>query len=396
MQYCWRHLISMLLATRACFIIIAVSESAADEVVKAPVVNQWAGEDEAEDDGQMNTRNDMQWWSSSLMFGFSLFTPPAAPDAWDAEPEEKPAKDSTPVLPVEKQKVRSERLWSCKSCDKSSARLFTTIACACFFFCGQVVTKRALAKKEEEERKMAERQAAAARNDPSQAAAERERLRRMEEDRDAALAGDLFGAEHTRTEKDPAGSQVDYQGAEAAAAAAALNPMAAAAPAPATASAASASAAAAGGVVSAALLKPGARIDELVLDTDADVTRFVSDFGKRLEKLGKSALASKKVLALISGVMEEAVKVGVLRVDEVGELKRIATVRHNDMNTKMKKGDKKKVAAAAAKPVVALARNAFMVRQREQRADCFFFHFWRSHRAFGFRLLDLVLFCAAW
>jgi len=280
-------------------------ETAADEIVKAPVViNKWAGEDEVEED---------------------------APDAWDAEPEEKPVVAKVSTVPVESQKV---------------------------------IHKRQVAKKEEEERRIAEKQNAANKNDPSHAAAERERLRRMEEDRDAALAGDLFGAEHVRTANDVVGSQVDSQGAAAAAAAAALNPMAAAVPIPAASvsgSNDSASVVSSGLVVPAGLLKPGARIDELILDTDADVQRLILELGKRFEKLGKSVLASKKILNIISGVMEESVKIGVLRMDEVGELKRIVTVRHNDMNTKLKKGDKKKPAAAAAtKPVVALARNAFM------------------------------------
>lgn len=110
-----------------------------------------------------------------------------------------------------------------------------------------------------------------------------------------------------------------------------------------------------------ALLKAGARIEEVALDTDAEVAKFVLDFGARLEKLGKSALASKKIAKLISSLTDETIKLGVLRTDDVGELKRQMTVKHNDMTAKQKKGDKKGVnAKAAAKPVVALARNAFM------------------------------------
>jgi len=256
------------------------------------VVNQWEGEDEDDAD---------------------------APDAWDADPEDKPK--AAAVTPAEKQKV---------------------------------ITKRALAKKEEEERRAAEKQAAAQRNDPNFGAAERERLRKMELDRDAALAGDLFGSDNLRDAKD-ASSELPGSHAAALAAAEALNPMAAAA-APAAAAASSSNVAS----ISNSALKAGARIEEIALDSDADVAKFVTEFGKRLEKLGKTQMASKKVLSVIVGVMEESVKLGVLRIDEVGELKRLATVRHNDLNAKVKKGDKKKPAAAAAKPVVALARNAFM------------------------------------
>ncbi len=123
------------------------------------------------------------------------------------------------------------------------------------------------------------------------------------------------------------------------------------------------------------------------MDTDADVAKFVSDFGKRLEKLGKTQLASKKVLSLLSGLMEESVKLGVLRIDEVGELKRLATVRHNDLNAKVKKGDKKKPAAQAAKPVVALARNAFMVSTRTRQCTPNY----RTHAGDAWRCRQLTL-----
>jgi len=269
-------------------------ESAADEVQAAPVVNQWAGEDEDDD---------------------------AAPDAWDADPEEPKAKGPELQAPEKK----------------------------------KAVTKRALAKKEEEERRLAEKMAAAQRADPNFGAAERERLRKMELDRDTALAGDLFGAESLAKPSEASSDlpQASNSFAAAAAAAEELNPMAAA-------PAAAASSSAAAAVPANAALKAGARIEEVALDTDADVTRFVSDLGKRIEKLGKTQLSSKKVLSLLTQLVEESVKVGVLRIDEVGELKRIVTVKHNDMNAKIKKGDKKKATAAAAKPVVALARNAFM------------------------------------
>jgi hypothetical protein len=50
-----------------------------------------------------------------------------------------------------------------------------------------------------------------------------------------------------------------------------------------------------------------------------------------------------------------------LRTINVSELKRIMTVKHNELTTKQKKGDKKGAnKTATAKPVVALARNAFM------------------------------------
>jgi hypothetical protein len=114
-----------------------------------------------------------------------------------------------------------------------------------------------------------------------------------------------------------------------------------------------------------AALKVGARIEEVELDTDAQVDKFISELGRRLEKLGKSALASKKIAKIISNLTEETIKLGVLRLDDVGELKRIMTVKHNDMTTKQKKGDKKGASKAApAKPTVALARNAFMVSLR--------------------------------
>lgn len=173
----------------------------------------------------------------------------------------------------------------------------------------------------------------------------------MEEDRDAALAGDLFGMDSLKARE--ATSDLPQLSAAAASAAQAASP-----------SAADSSSSSA--IPANAALKAGARIEEAVLDTDKDVDKFVADLGKRLEKLGKSALASKKILKLITGVVDETIKLGVLRLDEVGELKRIANVRHNDMTAKMKKGDKKKPTAAAAKPVVALARNAFMVSTSAQ------------------------------
>lgn len=167
----------------------------------------------------------------------------------------------------------------------------------------------------------------------------------MEEDRDAALAGDLFGMDSMKPRE--ATSELPQLSAAAASAAQSASP--------------SAAASSSSAIPANAALKAGARIEEAVLDTDKDVEKFVADLGKRLEKLGKSSLASKKILKLITGVVDETIKLGVLRLDEVGELKRIANVRHNDLTAKMKKGDKKKPTAAAAKPVVALARNAFMV-----------------------------------
>jgi hypothetical protein len=169
-------------------------------------------------------------------------------------------------------------------------------------------------------------------------------LRQLELDRDAALAGDLFGAESIK----PSTATSDVPKPSAAASS----------PSPAAAAAAPASASRV--VPDNAALKAGARLEEAALDTDADVDKFVADLGKRLEKLGKSALASKRIAKLIAGVTEESIKLGVLRMDDVGELKRIMTVKHNDMNAKIKKGDKKKTTAAANKPTVQIARNAFM------------------------------------
>jgi hypothetical protein len=336
-------------------------ETAADEAVQAPVVNQWAGEDEDDGDGQcprhaavrrevvrdcggvlvagtMRALADESMISHTVFCG-SCCAARTAPAAWDAEPEEP--KEKGPALEAPEKK--------------------------------KAVTKRALAKKEEEERRLAERLAQQQKDDPNFGAAERERLRKMELDRDAALAGDLFGAESMAKPGDASSNLPQASSnnsfAAAAAAAEALNPLAAASPAPA------AAAAAASGLPTNAALKAGARVEEVALDTDADVTRFVGDLGKRLEKLGKTQMSSKKVLSLLSQLMEESVKIGVLRLDEVGELKRIVTVKHNDMNAKVKKGDKKKATAAAAKPVVALARNAFMVShslhaKRSSSASC--------------------------
>jgi hypothetical protein len=193
-------------------------------------------------------------------------------------------------------------------------------------------------------------QAKAQLDDPNYGHAERERLRRLEEDRDAALAGDLFGSESVRP-KDVSSDLPGTVGAKAAAAASSS----------ATAASSASSSSSSSIVVANAELKVGARIEEAVLDTDADVEKFVSDLGKRLEKLGKSAMASKKIAKLISSLTEETIKLGVLRMDDVGELKRIMTVKHNELTTKQKKGDKKGAnKTAMAKPVVALARNAFM------------------------------------
>ena len=188
--------------------------------------------------------------------------------------------------------------------------------------------------------------------DPNYGAAERERLRRLEAERDAALAGDLFGVEAIK----PRDASSDLPGSNKSAAASSSASSAAAAASAAPASAAFSSSSA---VVPASLLKVGARLDEAALETDADVDRFIAELGRRLERLGKSVLASKKILKLTAGIMDESVKLGLLRMDEVGELKRMATVKHNEMTTKLKKGDKKKpTAAAAAAPK--LARNAFM------------------------------------
>jgi hypothetical protein len=246
----------------------------------APVVNQWADEDASDSE---------------------------APDAWDAEPEE-PKAASADLAPEKK----------------------------------KAITKRALAKKEEEERRLAEKMAAAQLADPNYNAQERERLRRLEEDRDAALAGDLFGSESVKV-KDITSDIPGSKAAESNAAAVAAVSSSSSSAVPANAS-----------------LKAGARIEEAVLDTDADVDKFVADLGKRLEKLGKSAMASKKICKLISSLTEETIKLGVLRMDDVGELKRIMTIKHNDLTTKQKKGDKKGAKVTTAKPVVALARNAFM------------------------------------
>ena len=175
-------------------------------------------------------------------------------------------------------------------------------------------------------------------NDPNHSAAERERLRRLEEERDAALAGDLFGAESIKARE----ASSDLPGAAKAASSSSSSSSAATIVSP---------VGFAGGIVN---------LDSIPLETDGDVDKFVSGVGKRLEKLGKSALASKKIAKLIANITEESIKLGVLRLDDVSELKRIMTVKHNDMTAKAKKGDKKKDAKAAAKPVVQLARNAFM------------------------------------
>ena len=209
-------------------------------------------------------------------------------------------------------------------------------------------------------------QAAAQLADPNYKAASREELKRLEEERDAALAGDLFGVESIKPRE--ASSDLPGAGAKAAASSVAA---AAASPAPAAAASSSASSAV---ITPNSLLKAGARLEEAVLDTDADVDRFVADLGRRLEKLGKSALASKKILKLTAGIMDESVKLGLLRLDDVGELKRVVTVKHNDMTAKLKAGGKKKP-ATAAKPAPALARNAFMhgdvdiSNHSDQRAD---------------------------
>lgn len=179
--------------------------------------------------------------------------------------------------------------------------------------------------------------------DPN-SAAERERLKRLQEERDAALAGDLFGAESIK----PKDATSDLPGSKAATAAAAASSSDATAIAPGTV------------VASNAALKVGARIEEAILDTDADCDKFISELGRRLEKFGKSALASKKIAKLITGLTEETIKLGVLRIDDVGELKRVMTVKHNDMTTKQKKGDKKGANKAPSKAPVSLARNAFM------------------------------------
>lgn len=186
-------------------------------------------------------------------------------------------------------------------------------------------------------------QAAARINDPNLAAAERARLKALEESRDAALAGDLFGAESLR----PIDASSDLPGsgsasASAASAAAASSPAPAAAP------------------LANDPMKGSMTLSSVALETDADVDRFVSELSKRLEKMGKSVLASKRIARLIMGVTDESAKLGVLRLDDVGELKRQMTVRHTELTNKMKKGDKKGANKQAAKPAPTLARNAFM------------------------------------
>jgi len=260
-------------------------------------VNQWEGEDEEEEE---------------------------VLDSWDAEPEEKPKKSASTIAPPEKQKN---------------------------------ATKRALQKKEEEERKLAEKLAAQQLKDPNFAAAERERLRLLEEARDAALAGDLFGAEAIK----PKDASSDLPGSSSAAAAAA--PASSSSSSSAVAASVDATAVpshASSLLPSNAALAGGPRLDELPLTTDADVQSSIKILSRRLEKLGKSNLASKKILKLLWGVTEECVKVGVLRMDEVAEIKRLATVKHNELTAKQKKADKKGNKKTENKPTVTLARNAFM------------------------------------
>jgi hypothetical protein len=206
-------------------------------------------------------------------------------------------------------------------------------------------------------------QAKAQLDDPNYGHAEKERLKRLEEARDAALAGDLFGIDAVK----PRDATSDLPGSSKAAAASSSSSSSAAA---APAQVGDLGFTTGKAEVPNAALKVGARIEEVELETDAQVDKFISELGRRLEKLGKSALASKKIAKVIANLTEETIKLGVLRLDDVGELKRIMTVKHNDMTTKQKKGDKKGAnKAAPAKPTVALARNAFMVRPTDRRRE---------------------------
>jgi hypothetical protein len=95
-------------------------------------------------------------------------------------------------------------------------------------------------------------------------------------------------------------------------------------------------------------LKGGMRLECAELSTDAQMETFAAELGKRLEKEGKTAQSSARVAKLIKAIIDETAKLGLLRLDDAGEVKRYATVKHNDMTTAAKKVGAKKAPVKAA------------------------------------------------